>query len=400
MAIRLSITYKIVVWILLVILISGYKKIRQLPSQPLLFPKRGKPNALSVKGIPVWGLWGEQWHSFFSRVFLIALINLSITIELRSQYIDYLNNDAFNVMMNPVNTGNHHYDWKIVNVYNSKRFFSPNKFNSIYIAGDYNLLFFPDNLSLGAGIYSSYFVNTPFRSNMFYISTAFHKVYNVHQFHLGFVTAFQNIKLDSYNLLFPDQYDRNIGGYNSSLSTNELIDDNYSEHFDLNIGIVYSVLYNNMQPEIGFALIRINRPELNYTNNSETLAIEKSFFVKACYHYSEKLKILPVVYFISDQKEFHKTFGLNMNYGISKNSIIIKSLKSGVFFRAINENYPGSIILNLGVGHNNLQIDLHYNFFMSISDYIPGKIKTLEITLTYLGFNRETKQFSVPCEIY
>ena len=247
---------------------------------------------------------------------LVIVINFSITNKLRSQYIDYLNNEAYGVLVNPVNTGNHHYDWKIVNVYNTKQFFSPNKFNTIYIAGDYNLLFFPDNLSLGAGIYSSSFVNTPFRSNMFYISTAFHKVYNVHQFHLGFITAFQNVKLDSYNMLFPDQYDRNTGGYNASVSSNEYIDENYRKHFDINLGLAYSYIYKSMKSELGVSLIRLNRPEFYYTNETERLNLGKSIYFKMKYHQSEKLNYKPTVYIISNNGEIHKTFGINVNYGI------------------------------------------------------------------------------------
>lgn len=334
------------------------------------------------------------------RLGIIIFFNILLFNVALAQPIDLLNSDTYQLLLNPASTGNHQYDWNIYNVYNTKQIIANNNFSSLYIMGDYQVYFFPDKLSLGASVQRNSIFNSPIYQNLIFISAAYHKNINLHSFHFGIQPAFVFYELASSKFLFPDQYDRNTGGYNSAIPTNEIIENEKIKYLDVNLGLVYSYSYKKFKPEIGISLFHLNKPSISYISDNEKLALDMSVQLKSSYYYSNEIIILPEITFITKQNLTQIKIGSDAFYGLNRNAVFVRSFMVGAHFVARNNKHPNSLIFNIGIKINHLNIILGYNNSITSKNGLPNNIQTFEIGLIFNGFNSNIDKYSVPCEIF
>ena len=331
---------------------------------------------------------------------IIIFLGILVSDIVFCQAIDFLNTSTLQLLLNPANTGNHQFDWNIYDIYNSKQIVANNNFSSLYLAGDYQLYLFPDKISFGAGVQRNSIYNTPVNENQVFFSAAYHKKMNQHEIHFGVQPLFVFYELASSELLFPDQYDRNTGGYNSAIPTSEFIENDKINYLDLYIGAAYSIRHNKMKPEIGFSMYHLTKPSVSYISDSDKLQMDVGFYVKSDYYYSPNMVITPGINLTTKQDLVQVLIGSDAHYGINRNAIFVRSFMAGIHFLARNGEYPNSLIFNLGTKINRLNIVLAYNNSITSKNKLPNNIQTFEIALIFNGFNSNIDKYSVPCEIF
>ncbi|MCK4663261.1 MAG: PorP/SprF family type IX secretion system membrane protein [Bacteroidales bacterium] len=332
------------------------------------------------------------------QILILALI-FFCSFKLISQAFEFSQFNSVNMLINPGNTGNHKYDWNFYNVLCNKHLIIDEVFKTIYVGGDYQFYIFPDKISVGAYLIHDKLVNSPLSTNKYFFSFSYHKQINNHTIHIGIQPGFVVKSLNFAELTFPDQYDRNTGGFNNKLTTNENPDNENLLYFDFNSGIVWEMQIMNIKNEVGFSCSHLNRPNESFYENKNQLNIDKTIYLKQKYLLEESIFIPQIIIFNNKELTEYNVGALFIK-GIRKKSYFIKSYSLGTYYRIRNNTYQNSFVIQSGISYYRLNLNLSYNFPIAVRNAKYGVIKSFEISLIFNGFNAQLDNIKIPCEIY
>jgi len=339
--------------------------------------------------------------SKFIKINLLLAIFLMLSINIYSQVTGLLNFEtpAFYLMPSEIGVDNN--KWLVGSYLNTKQIVSNLPLRSYAISGNYQLLRGFHNLYLGAAMGDRALVSSPYHENELYITLAYHKIIRNQTFHMGIQPGILFRNLDMENILFPDQYDRNTGGFNPAIATNEPVDFlDKSVNLNLNLGLGYGLKYDKYYSKVVFAYRNLNKPNVSFVKNSR--AIHQQFIIQnkneVYISNDDKINAFLMVRSTKNKTEFF--CGGEWVHNLLRYNVLINDISAGSYLALRNGKYPNNIVFDLGFGLQNFKIGMAYSYNFIGNKADKADFNSFELVLLFKGLNSALEQYRVPCEIY
>jgi type IX secretion system PorP/SprF family membrane protein len=302
--------------------------------------------------------------------------------------------------LNPANTGNYKGDYRIFGNYRSQWRELDKVYNTYSAGGDMN--FYPKNINVSPGLV---FLND--RSASYLSVTKILPSFAVHfkmagfKLHFGIQPGLVIMALDFYKHSFPNQLNWNSGSFDNSLPNEEPNAGQRFAYFDLNAGFATSRKFGKLEPEIGFALLHINRPNESFLSNSgNRLPMREAWNVGLSYSVTPViiLKGHSMYGYTTDANDW--VSGLNLEYVLSRNAFFYNSVFAGFMWRdGFKRNFDAGII-TAGFNYSHYTVGFSYDITLSeLKTSVNGR-GALEIAFIYRAKNTRLTKKIIPCERY
>lgn len=316
---------------------------------------------------------------------IISLIICSLfAVKSKAQDFHLTQYDAFALYLNPALTGNYlgeDYDYRIHSVYRSQwKNLQIKPYQTYGIGYDMLVKRFGvglnvlDNRSgsldfntLNAQLSGSYFITDPKKSP--------------HILSVG-IQAGMFYKTFNYNkILFENQYDTSTGQLNSNMSSGESFDKTSRVNFDANLGMFYK--YNNtksvMSPFIGLSVFHVNMPMETFAGNNKRLPMRFNVQAGSDIKCSERLKITPMVLYMTQAKAWELNAGALMYYKMNKKDVNCDLIVG------LNYRVKDAAMVQIGLKYDNFNFRLSYDINISYLNAYSKKRGGYEMTLQISG---------------
>jgi len=207
----------------------------------------------------------------------------------------------------------------------------------------------------------------------------------------GYVQS--NINLN--NEIWPDQYNRLLGGYESYVSNGENIRNSIS-FTDLNLGLSWKKILPRHVSQFGLVLLHLNTPVVSYLSDKDTkLKAVLVFHGTDNWIISQKVYLTPSVLYKTNAGENYLNYGASCSYKFPGN-ILEKSVFAGINMK---NGYGQVYALSFfgGIRYNQWQFGANYDFNLMGSKTNISVHGPLEIYIRYISLSSRIQKFSIPC---
>ncbi len=333
------------------------------------------------------------------NLFILSIFFIwSIRTNAQKQGYSQFNNSPLN--LNPSLTGVTEANWRIISNFRSQNYFYGESLNTISFSFDKNMsteygklgigLLFNHDSSLGNGI----------PTTQFYISGSgivrlSKKIYIASGIQLGYVNRTSSLQ----HMSFPEQYDRNIGDFNTTLPNNENFNIESSDYVDVNIGTSMWSVQDNIEYLFGMSFHHLNNPK-DYFLEENKIGIGINFHGSFSHKLNSKTFIKPLFLLGHNKKVLEYLLGSSI--GIldkSASNLMLNQISIGGYLRAGNNHFESAIIV-LGLGVNNWKTYISTDLDISGLKTKNFYSNALEISFIYYRPYAILKKLSLPCIRY
>lgn len=179
--------------------------------------------------------------------------------------------------VNPAYTGLFKGDWRFSNNYRNQWSAVGTPFKTISAGFDKPFKLYEGKLGLGIFVTNDQSGSYQLTANKIFVSASYHYKYRQHTFSGGIQAGYTIHSLNTETLIFPVQYNPNIGFYDEELPN---FIDNWDENInyaDINLGIAYSTRFQHINAVAALSAYHINSPSLSFLGEDARLAPRFAF---------------------------------------------------------------------------------------------------------------------------
>lgn len=333
-----------------------------------------------------------------NKIFSI-IIFLSITQCVNAQDIHFSKFYNTPLILNPANTGNYIGNWRTITNYRKQAKDNTNPYTTSTIAFDMPVYYYKQMASIGFIYINDISAENTLHSDKFYLSAAhFLKISKKSYLHIGFQAGYVFKRYSLDYLSFPDQFDMNTGGFNSSLASQENMKTERLSYLDLNWGLIWSRNTENFNSEIGISMFHYNKPNESFNEADNYLParyILHSYIEKK---FDNNLFIKPKILYTYHNKVSEMLIGSDFGLFFNKNSI--KNIHIGAYFRDSFSKNIGSAIISSGLNYKDFNIAVSYDFELSNQNQSNYTKTAFELSIIYIRPSTNVKNKTIPCEMF
>lgn len=301
--------------------------------------------------------------------------------------------------LNPANTGNYKGDYRFFANYRSQWREISKAYNTFSVGGDFNI--FPKNQNVSGGLI---FINDKSGGNLQVLkimpSAAFHKKIAGYNLHIGVQPGIVIKSIDFYSHSFPEQLNWGTGKFDNTLPNTETNVSQRFTYFDLNTGVAASKKFGKLEPEIGYTLFHITKPNESFLGNSNKLKIRQAYNLGLNYYLNPKIILRGYTMYGYTTKVSDWVSGVNLEYVLSKNVFFTNSVFAGFMWRNGFKRNPDAGIVTAGVNYSHYTIGFSYDITFSQLKTAVNSKGAFEIAFIYKAKNTRLSKKAVPCERY
>jgi hypothetical protein len=299
--------------------------------------------------------------------------------------------------INPAHTGMHPYEWRVYNHYFINKTIAPKGYSSFYLGGDYAYSLFPNKLSVGAYFKSENLGSSPVVINQYFISASFHFRIKQSKVGIGVQPGVYSATLDMDQLVFPDQYSHETGGFTRAVPTLENIWIKPENALLLNAGITIEIPIGGNAYTLGLAQFMPGAFEATYYES--TLTQHTNITASTSLHLN-RLSVKPNFWMQLSPVFVKYTIGAFIDYPVSQYNKSIQTLIAGAQATLKTNDYPNALSFIFGLQWKKVIASLNYTYPYNFNDNKVHQFNTFELVLVINGFNAQLNQFILPCEFY
>lgn len=323
---------------------------------------------------------------FYSLIF--------VSLNCRSQYINFSQIVNSYLYLTPANIGNFQGIWRLSSNFRHSGNFENNLYNFSTLSFERNFYFYRQQIySVGLLIITDNSNNFGFTSNeLNLIGGHFFKLNNVSYINYGISFGINNKFLNLRKFTMPEQYDNSLGRFNINLDNKEKNNIFNIWYFTMSSGIQYTLNKTNYIFNFGTAFYNINYPTYKFSDNKNFISPRYSFhtiFNKTFYKFTIKTK------FICMGDKFFKIYYFGNEFGYQLNHKLF--LSSGFIIKKVSLMHFDAISHFINLKINNIKIGLSYDIALTSN---PCFNPTFEIFISYIMPKLITKEKSYQCDIF
>lgn len=304
------------------------------------------------------------------------------------------------LVLNPANTGRFNGDWRIVSTYRHQGNQLADDYSTLFLSFEKPFYIKSEKINTGlfysrdnsaGGTFPVDRVNFSVASGVWLSENS--------MLNAGIQAAYINKQVYWNGITFPDQYNRDVGGFDPSLPTGEVLETSTTSFFDLGLGLVYSKLLKKSVITAGYSLQQINRPTESFFYLDVNLPVKHFFHLKADVNLNNHLFVIPSAVLLKQSKNNAFLAGAHFGYSIKDWYSVSNSVIGGVHFRNAGLFNVRSLVVSAGISWQ------FYKFMISYDAPMAS---------THSGFNNSALEFSfgfripstdlnfktIPCERY
>ena len=261
--------------------------------------------------------------------------------------------------------------------------------------------FFRDRLEngwLGAGavILSDVAGSGSLRSTKIYGSLAYHQMLgNSSLISGGFNVGWANKRVDQSNLKFPDQFDADLGFFDSKLPTGVILSNTSVSYFDMQAGMNYAYFpQENIYINAGYSIHHVNKPMESFFRDKSTgtgiIPMRQIGFVDAILKVHSSVILNPNIYYTTQAKASELVLGMTMSYNLIEFGE--KQLIAGVYYRNRDAAIP-----MLGFEISNVRFTFSYDATISSLKDFNNYRGAYELSIIKKGFYSDNTERQSLC---
>lgn len=335
---------------------------------------------------------------FVKILFLILLFSTAI---LKGQSLHYSQFFSSPLNLNPALTGGIEGDWRFISNYRSQGQYFSNPLNTLSLSFDKPVFLYKEQAGVGVMYTKDYSSGLSIPSDRFYLSMASAvKVSEKSLVGLGLQLGWVYKSFSYSDLTFPEQYDRDTGGFNESLPISEEFDNTSSSYFDINAGLMWNYQINKHLLSLGVATYHLNQPMDNFLDEESRVKIRTNGHGSFKYILKNGFYLLPRSYFTVQNKMSEFVWGSNVGMENKVFVDYVKNLHLGVYYKnAFNSNLS-SLIFMAGASIENWTTTISYDIDIGGSKEAGILTEALEFSIIYQRPSSKLNKVSVPCIRY
>lgn len=215
--------------------------------------------------------------------------------------------------------------------------------------------------------------------------------------HAGIQAGYVFKAVDFGSNTFPDQWDPNLGYYNSSLPTG-VEDGDHLGYADVNFGLMWQKKFGKFLPEGGVSVYHINRPKESFYDDNVRVPARIAIHGGVKYDMSPNLHLTPRILLINQLKAKDYIVGSNAGFTLSPNSSGVREVGGGIFIRNTLASNTDAVIVSASALVRNIQIGISYDLNISSLKTYSNSRGAFEITLVYRSISTILNTFTIPCD--
>jgi len=329
---------------------------------------------------------------------LLILINLFIiNIMSFGQDIHFSQFYDNPVIINPANTGNFTGNWRIINSYRNQGNTIDLQYKTTTITFEHPIYYYTEKMSLGMIYINDISAGNSLIINRLYLSAAYFKQISEKSFlHIGFQAGYVHKKFSLENLSFPDQFDTEIGLFNSKLTTLENLENQKTSYLDLNWGLMWSRFTYKSTFQSGIAMFHYNLPHETFFDKKNRLPIKYIFHSYLIYKLKANIFFAPKILYTYQKKASEMLIGNDLIYVFEDNTKIY----AGAFYRGGIKRNSDALIIRFGIWYKKIDFCFNYDFEIYSKQNTSISPTTFELIIKYIRPATDIKQVAIPCEIF
>ncbi len=300
------------------------------------------------------------------------------------------------LLLNPANTGKYDGDWRIVNNYRNQWSAIVQPYQTTFLGYDRPFYLYNEHLSYGVLLLHDQSGTMNYSSTRFYLSGAYHTLWNNNFFHIGLQFGWVYNTFQYGSLTLPDQYDRDMGDFNSDIPTSETLGEQ-SHYPDFNLGLIWERNLWITRMSLGYSLSHLNNPKHSFTDgeiNNRT-GVKHILFAETPLPVLQSLTLTPRYLLIAHGNTSARLSGIQLSHKRLSGSI--KSIYGGVYIRNMLITETDAAIFVVGMEINNFKIGINYDINISGLRQVSHNRGAFEISLIFLAPSSIIDRFTIPC---
>lgn len=337
------------------------------------------------------------------KIFYLSIYLIIITtfLDVNGQTLHYSQFFSSPLHLNPALTGVIDAQWRFINNNRTQGMYFGDPLNTISVSYDRSMNFYKSTVGLGA-LYSYDNASGPsLPTNKFYLSGSSNvQVSERSYIGAGLQVGWVMRRLQLGNYTYPEQYDRETGGFNELLPNSENFSREYSNYMDVNMGVLWNYRGEGYVLSTGVAMYHLNRAKDYFLNENKPLAVRTNWHGSIKIKLNEQFYVLPQSYYTFYNKTSEFLLGSNVGMELNAANQDYKSLSVGAYIRnGFNREFESAILL-LGLNYRN------WTAITSVDVDISGLKTTnifthaFELTLIYQRPWAILKKTTIPCIRY
>lgn len=345
-----------------------------------------------------------QWKLPISKVLLLFSM-LGCYPSVSAQDIHFSQFFAAPLLVNPALSGLYHGDFRITGNVRQQWKSVSEPFTTAAVGADYQFYRLNgDRISAGMQFANDEAGVGDLKTTQTYVVGAYHKTIGLNDLHGGLQIGYVEQGVDIKKFSFPNQYDRDIGEFNSE---NEALPNGESsllekaQFIDLAIGFAWSRNYGRFKPIAGFSIYHLNFPKKSLTDSDGAKSKARPVFSGGgTYTINEKYYLMPMFKYMFQTRASDMLIGSNVARTLPKNKYKLNAAYAGAEYRSgIGRNTDATIVM-AGLIFKQLQVGVSYDINVSSLRTSSGFRGATEFSVIYTGLSTQLDRAHIPCNRY
>ncbi|MBL1145663.1 MAG: PorP/SprF family type IX secretion system membrane protein [Bacteroidetes bacterium] len=205
-------------------------------------------------------------------------------------------------------------------------------------------------------------------------------------------------QFNSKQLTFPEQYDRNTGGFNEQLASGENLNNQDLSFWSLGINMGWKRTINDKLKILsGISIDNLNKPNESFFNETNKLAMGVGIQGLAEYYLKKRMDLMPYLNYYKLGAASETVLGSGIRFKTTKESNV-QYIQPFVYARAGFGRNIDALIIGTHLGIGNFDLGASYDFNISDLELASNYQGAFELSLIFVPKHQSIKKRAIPCE--
>lgn len=331
-------------------------------------------------------------------IFFITCFSV-LSLTSKAQDVHFSMYDFAPLSLNAAETGYFEGDWRGVVNFREQWKSLGDPFQSVAASYDQNLYFLPGQFSAGFLFVSDRSGSIGLNHNRFLVSLAYKKETPTWDCSAGIQigAVVKSFGLDGAT--FPEQYNDNIGSFDSSLPLSEQDLGNQTTYFDMNLGGLVVRKFATGKVKLGVSAHHLNAPDVSFFDNQDNLSPRTNAYIQVEKDLANSLFVRPMLLMSWHNKAQKVLIGGDVGL-YTPNSDFVQEIFLGVDVRDGFDRNGDACIASMGFAINDFRVGMAYDVNYSSLKNQTNNRGAIELSLIYISPSTAIKKITIPCDRY
>lgn len=218
------------------------------------------------------------------------------------------------------------------------------------------------------------------------------------QFTLAISNGLVSKQFNANALVFPEQYNRNTGTFDRSISNTEDLNTEKLNYWNLGAALRWNRELNPYwELNSGLSFDNLNQADESFFGTSNSQELSFGIQAEAIYKWKESISLVPYASFYRREKASETVFGAGAKFHSSKESNV-SYIQPFLYTRAGVSRNLDALIIGSYIGIGKFSLGASYDFNVSNLELASNYQGAFELSLVYTGKSKSIDKRAIPCE--